>query len=68
MNKFTASYAFFAVKEVENEDFFVILHSQSARSARHIETTKRYAFLVIGNVRNFQSQQESVAVRAYSVD
>ena len=36
--------------------------------ARYIETTKRYAFLVIGNVRNFQSQQESVAVRAYSVD
>ena len=36
--------------------------------ARHIETTKRYVFLVIGNVRNFQSQQESVAVRAYSVD
>ena len=35
---------------------------------RHIETTKRYAFLVIGNVRNFQSQQESVTVRAYSVD
>ena len=37
-------------------------------STRHIETTKRYAILVIGNVRNFQSQQESVAVRAYSVD
>jgi hypothetical protein len=40
----------------------------SAIFARHIETTKRYAFLAIGNVRNFQSQQESVAVRAYSVD
>ena len=30
--------------------------------------TGKVAFLVIGNVRNFQSQQESVAVRAYSVD
>lgn len=30
--------------------------------------TKRYAFLVDGNVRNFQSKQESMMVRAYSVD
>ena len=47
---------------------FALLYGRNAIFARHIETTKRYAFLVIGNVRNFQSQQESVAVRAYSVD
>ena len=36
---------------------------------RHIETTKRYARLAIGNVRNFLDVQgRCMTVRAYSVD
>ena len=34
---------------------FVILH-RIFRSTRHIETTKRYAKLAYGNVRNFQKE------------
>ena len=52
----------------EKFNIFASHYGNNAIFARHVETTKRYAFLVIGNVRNFQSQQESVTVRAYSVD
>ena len=34
----------------------------------HSEITKRYAYLVSRNVRNFYMGQESVIILAYSVD
>ena len=37
--------------------FFLLLHLHSAKSARHIGKTKRYARLANGNVRNFYSTQ-----------
>ncbi len=67
LQKYRILYAFFRKSDfIFTENLYFC--NRILWSTRHIETTKRYAILVIGNVRNFQSQQESVAVRAYSVD
>ena len=67
MTKIIAFYVILVVRGVELGEFCVILQRSSEQ--RHIETTKRYARLVVRNVGNFQMIcKDSVMVRAYSVD
>ena len=74
--RFGCSNAYEVVLIYALADFFRLIYELIVNCTRFefrlipfLLVTKRYAFLAIGNVRNFQKcQQESVAVRAYSVN
>ena len=64
----TCAFSIFLLKTFALSEFIANFALQSERKAlSYWNKTKRYAFLAIGNVRNFHCKQESMMVRVYSV-